>query len=141
MEIIHTVAALRARLKTQSPIGFVPTMGSLHAGHIDLMRIARQRIGTQGCGVVSIFVNRLQFGPKEDFGKYPRTLIADCEKCRVAGMDVVFVPDESEMYPEPQAYIVELPEIQHILEGAVRPGHFRGVTTVVLKLFNMEQPQ
>ena len=140
MDIVHTVAALRARLKTESSIGFVPTMGSLHAGHTDLMRIARERIGTQGCGVVSIFVNRLQFGPKEDFGTYPRTLVDDCEKCRVAGMDVVFVPDESEMYPEPQAYIVELPEIQHILEGAVRPGHYRGVATVVLKLFNMVQP-
>ena len=141
MDIVHTVATLRARLKTQSPIGFVPTMGSLHAGHIDLMRIARERIGTQGCGVVSIFVNRLQFGPKEDFGKYPRTLVDDCEKCRLAGVDVVFAPDESEMYPEPQGYVVEPPEIQHILEGAVRPGHYRGVTTVVLKLFNMVQPQ
>ena len=141
MDIVHTVAALRARLKTESSIGFVPTMGSLHAGHIDLMRIARERIGTQGCGVVSIFVNRLQFGPKEDFGKYPRTLIADCEKCRAAGVDVVFAPNESEMYPEPQIYVVEPPDIQHILEGAVRPGHFRGVATVVLKLFNMVQPQ
>ena len=141
MDIVHTVATLRARLKTQSPIGFVPTMGSLHAGHIDLMRIARERIGTQGCGVVSIFVNRLQFGPKEDFGKYPRTLVDDCEKCRLAGVDVVFAPDESEMYSEPQGYVVEPPEIQHILEGAVRPGHYRGVTTVVLKLFNMVQPQ
>ena len=141
MDIVHTVATLRARLKTQSPIGFVPTMGSLHAGHIDLMRISRERIGKRGCGVVSIFVNRLQFGPKEDFGKYPRTLVDDCEKCRLAGVDVVFAPDESEVYPDPQAYIVELPEIQHMLEGAVRPGHYRGVATVVLKLFNMVQPQ
>lgn len=141
MNIVHTVAELRARLKTESSIGFVPTMGSLHAGHIGLMRIARERFGTTGCVVASIFVNRLQFGPKEDFGKYPRTLIADCEKCRAAGVDVVFAPDESEMYPEPQIYAVEPPEIQHILEGAVRPGHFRGVATVVLKLFNMVQPQ
>ena len=141
MDIVHTVAELRARLKTESSTGFVPTMGSLHAGHIGLMRIARERIGTTGCVVASIFVNRLQFGPKEDFGKYPRTLIADCEKCRAAGVDVVFAPDESEMYPEPQIYVVEPPEIQHILEGAVRPGHFRGVATVVLKLFNMVQPQ
>ena len=141
MDIVYTVAELRARLKTESSIGFVPTMGGLHDGHIGLMRIARERIGTTGCVVVSIFVNRLQFGPKEDFGKYPRTLIADCEKCRVAGVDVVFAPDESEMYPEPQIYAVEPPDIQHILEGAVRPGHFRGVATVVLKLFNMVQPQ
>lgn len=141
MDIVYTVAALRARLKTESSIGFVPTMGSLHAGHIDLMRIAREQVGADACVVVSIFVNRLQFGPKEDFGKYPRTLVDDCEKCRVAGVDVVFAPDESEMYPEPQGYVVEPPEIQHMLEGAVRPGHYRGVVTVVLKLFNMVQPQ
>ena len=141
MDIVHTVVALRARLKTQSLVAFVPTMGSLHAGHIDLMRIARERVGVNGCVVVSIFVNRLQFGPKEDFGKYPRTLADDCDKCRTAGVDVVFAPDESEMYPETQTYLVEPPEIQHILEGAVRPGHYRGVATVVLKLFNMVQPQ
>ena len=142
MDIFHTVADLRARLATESYIGFVPTMGSLHAGHIDLMRVAREAVDKKrGCVVVSIFVNRLQFGPKEDFGKYPRTLKEDCEKCRAAGVGVVFAPDESEMYPEPQTYVVEPPEIQHILEGAVRPGHYRGVATVVLKLFNMVQPQ
>ena len=90
---------------------------------------------------MSIFVNRLQFGPKEDFGKYPRTLIDDCDKCRAAGVDVVFAPDEPEMYPQPQTYVVEPPEIQRILEGAVRPGHYRGVATVVLKLFNIVRPQ
>ena len=141
MDIVHTVVALRARLKTQSLVAFVPTMGSLHAGHIDLMRIARERVGVNGCVVASIFVNRLQFGPKEDFGKYPRTLADDCDKCRTAGVDVVFAPDESEMYHDAQTYLVEPPEIQHILEGAVRPGHYRGVATVVLKLFNMVQPQ
>ena len=141
MDIVHTVVALRARLKTQSLVAFVPTMGSLHAGHIDLVRIARERVGVGGCVVASIFVNRLQFGPREDFGKYPRTLADDCDKCRTAGVDVVFAPDESEMYPETQTYLVEPPEIQHILEGAVRPGHYRGVATVVLKLFNMVQPQ
>jgi pantoate--beta-alanine ligase len=141
MEIVHSTADLRARLGAATAIGFVPTMGSLHAGHIDLMRIARERVGTRGCVVVSIFVNRLQFGPKEDFAKYPRSLSDDCEKCRGAGVDVVFAPDESEMYPEPQMYVVEPPEIQHALEGAVRPGHYRGVATVVLKLFNMVQPQ
>jgi pantoate--beta-alanine ligase len=144
MDIVHTVAALRARLKTEACIALVPTMGSLHAGHLDLMRIVRDRVdkraGSKGCVVVSIFVNRLQFGPIEDFSKYPRTLADDREKCRAAGVNVVFAPEESEMYPEPQTYIVEPPEIQHILEGAVRPGHYRGVATVVLKLLNMVQP-
>lgn len=144
MEVIHTVAALRARLKRETAIGFVPTMGNLHAGHIDLTRIARERVGAgEGKGgvvVVSIFVNRLQFGPKEDFGKYPRTFADDSEKCRAAGVDVIFAPDEAEMYPTPQRYMVEPDEIQSILDGAVRPGHFRGVATVVLKLFNMVQP-
>ncbi len=137
MDVIHTVAELRARLKREDSIGFVPTMGNLHAGHIDLTRIVRERVG---CVVVSIFVNRLQFGPKEDFDKYPRTFADDCDRCRAAGVDVVFAPDESEMYGEPQTYLVEPPEIQHILDGLVRPGHFRGVATVVLKLFNMVQP-
>ena len=141
MDIVHTAAELRMRLKMETQIAFVPTMGSLHAGHIDLTRLARQRAGATGCVVASIFVNRLQFGPAEDFGKYPRTLSDDCDKCRAAGVDVVFAPDESEMYPQPQTYVVEPPEIQHILEGAVRPGHYRGVATVVLKLFNIVQPQ
>ena len=145
MDIVHTVAALRARLKSEAYIAFVPTMGSLHVGHLDLMRRAREQVekkpAAKGCVVASIFVNRLQFGPNEDFGKYPRNLEADCEKCRMAGVDVVFAPDESEMYPEAQTYVVEPPEIQRILEGAVRPGHYRGVATVVLKLFNMVQPQ
>ena len=141
MDIVHTVAELRARLKTETVIGLVPTMGSLHEGHIDLTRSARNHISQDGCVVVSIFVNQLQFGPHEDFGKYPRTLSEDCHKCSAAGVDVVFVPDESEMYPEQQIYLVEPPEIQHLLEGAVRPGHYRGVATVVLKLFNIVQPQ
>ncbi len=138
MDIIHTVTELRARLKAERSIGFVPTMGNLHAGHIELARIVRSRVQ---CVVVSIFVNRLQFGPKEDFDKYPRTLTDDAAMCRDAGVDVVFAPDEKEMYVEPQTYIVEPPGIQHILDGQVRPGHFRGVATVVLKLFNMVQPQ
>ena len=137
MNIIHTVAELRHRLRGEKSIGFVPTMGNLHAGHIDLTRIVRDRAG---CVVVSIFVNRLQFGPREDFDKYPRTLAEDAEKCRASGVDVVFAPDEKEMYGEPQSYLVEPPEIQHVLDGLVRPGHFRGVATVVLKLFNMVQP-
>jgi pantoate--beta-alanine ligase len=141
MDIIHTVAELRKYLAGESTIGFVPTMGNLHAGHIDLTRIARERVRAQGCVVVSIFVNRLQFGPKEDFDKYPRTLVDDSAKCRAAGVDVIFAPDERELYPTVQTYFVEPPEIQHILDGAVRPGHFRGVATVVMKLFNMVQPQ
>jgi pantoate--beta-alanine ligase len=141
MDIVHTIDELRARLKAETSIALVPTMGSLHAGHIDLTRLARERVGERGCVVVSIFVNRLQFGPQEDFGRYPRTLVEDCEKCRAAGVNVVFAPDEKEMYPEAQTYIVEPAGIQNILEGAVRPGHYRGVATVVLKLFNMVQPQ
>ena len=141
MDIVHTVAELRARLTAEASVGLVPTMGNLHAGHLDLMRIAHERMGAKGTVVVSIFVNRLQFGPKEDFGIYPRTLTQDCDKCHAAGVDVVFAPAEAEVYPQPQTCMVELPEIQHILEGAVRPGHYRGVATVVLKLFNMVQPQ
>jgi pantoate--beta-alanine ligase len=137
MDVIHTVAELRARLKGEESIGFVPTMGNLHAGHVEIMRIARKRAS---CLVTSIFVNRLQFGPREDFDKYPRTLVDDCEKCRDAGVDVVFAPTEDQLYPVAQEYIVEPPAIQTILEGEVRPGHFRGVATVVLKLFNMVQP-
>ena len=137
MDVIQTVADLRARLKHEDSIGFVPTMGNLHAGYIDLTRIVRECVG---CVVVSIFVNRLQFGPKEDFDKYPRTFADDCDRCRAAGVDIVFAPDEKEMYCEPQSYLVEPPGIQHILDGLVRPGHFRGVATVVLKLFNMVQP-
>lgn len=137
MEIIHSVAELRARLKKEPSVGFVPTMGNLHAGHIALTRQVRERVS---CVVLSIFVNRLQFGPGEDFDRYPRTFIDDCNRCREAGVDIVFAPDEKEMYPVPQEYLVEPPEIQHILDGAVRPGHFRGVATVVLKLFNMVQP-
>jgi pantoate--beta-alanine ligase len=112
-------------------------MGNLHAGHIQLIKIAKPRAA---CTVVSIFVNRLQFGPQEDFERYPRTLESDCAKLRDAGVDVVFVPDEREIYPEPQTYVVEPSDLQHILDGAARPGHFRGVATVVLKLFNMVSP-
>jgi pantoate--beta-alanine ligase len=143
MIVIDTIDALRAHLRTwrgKEQIGFVPTMGNLHAGHIDLTRIARDRVGRNGAVVLSIFVNRLQFGPNEDFDKYPRTFVDDCAKCEAAGVDVIFAPNEAQMYPVPQQYVVEPPEIQHILDGAVRPGHFRGVATVVAKLFNMVQP-
>lgn len=143
MMVIDTIDALRTHLRAarrEGAIGFVPTMGNLHAGHIDLTRIARERVGARGTVVLSIFVNRMQFGPNEDFDKYPRTFADDCAKCEAAGVDVIFAPNESQMYPEPQSYVVEPPEIQHILDGAVRPGHFRGVATVVAKLFNMVQP-
>ena len=141
MDIVHTVAELRSRLKRESAVAFVPTMGNLHAGHISLTRIARERVGQTGCVVLSIFVNRLQFGPNEDFDKYPRTFVDDTARCEANGVDVIFAPNESQMYPMVQTYMVEPPEIQHILDGALRPGHFRGVATVVLKLFNMVQPQ
>jgi pantoate--beta-alanine ligase len=113
-------------------------MGNLHEGHARLVADAKPR---GACTVVSIFVNRIQFGPKEDFDRYPRTFDADCATLEAAGCDVVFAPEEAEIYPEPQVFTVEPPDIQHILDGAVRPGHFRGVATVVLKLFNMVQPK
>src|SRR5688572_9191092 len=137
MDIIHSAADLRERLRHEPGNVFVPTMGNLHEGHIELIRIAKPRAA---CTVVSIFVNRLQFGPREDFDRYPRTLEKDSEYLKEAGVDVLFTPDESEIYPEPQTYLVEPSDLQHILEGAHRPGHFRGVATVVLKLFNLVQP-
>ena len=137
MDIVTSVTALRERLQREPNNVFVPTMGNLHEGHIDLIRIAKPKAA---CTVVSIFVNRLQFGPKEDFERYPRTFQSDCDKLRSAGVDVVFAPDEKEIYPEPQTFAVEPSDLQHILDGAFRPGHFRGVATVVLKLFNMVMP-
>ena len=136
MKIISTATELRQRLKGETSIAFVPTMGNLHEGHIELVRMARER---GKCVVVSIFVNPLQFGPSEDFDKYPRTLEADCQK--LAGLaDVVFAPGVSEMYPEQQTIFVEPPPIADELCGAFRPGHFRGMATVVLKLLNLVQP-
>jgi pantoate--beta-alanine ligase len=137
MDIITSVTALRERLQHEPNNVFVPTMGNLHEGHIDLIRIAKPKAA---CTVVSIFVNRLQFGPKEDFERYPRTFRGDCDKLGNLGVDVVFAPDEKEIYPEPQTFTVEPSDLQHILDGAFRPGHFRGVATVVLKLFNMVMP-
>ena len=137
MDIVTSVRDLRERLQREPDNVFVPTMGNLHAGHIQLMRLAKHRAA---CTVVSIFVNRIQFGPKEDFERYPRTLQADAEMMKDVGVDVVFAPTEAEIYPEPQTFVVEPSDLQHILEGAFRPGHFRGVATVVLKLFNMVSP-
>jgi pantoate--beta-alanine ligase len=137
VDIVTSVRDLRERLQREPDNVFVPTMGNLHAGHIQLMRLAKHRAA---CTVVSIFVNRIQFGPKEDFDRYPRTLQADADMMKDVGVDVVFAPTESEIYPEPQTFVVEPSDLQHILEGAFRPGHFRGVATVVLKLFNMVSP-
>lgn len=137
MKIFASARELRAALKTQDSVVFVPTMGNLHEGHISLMKQAREHGTTV---VASIFVNPLQFGPNEDFQAYPRTLDADCAKLEAAGVDFVFTPTVDELYPEPQEYHVEPPSIQGILEGEFRPGHFRGVATVVLKLFNIVQP-
>jgi pantoate--beta-alanine ligase len=138
VDIITSVKDLRERLQREPDNVFVPTMGNLHAGHIQLMRLAKQR--GAACTVVSIFVNRIQFGPKEDFERYPRTLESDSKMMREVGVDVVFAPSEREIYPEPQTFLVEPSDLQHILEGAFRPGHFRGVATVVMKLFNMVSP-
>ena len=137
MDVIRSAADLRARLQRVPNNVFVPTMGNLHDGHIQLINIAKPRAA---CTVVSIFVNRLQFGPREDFDRYPRTLEADSARLKAAGVDVLFMPDEKEIYPERQTFVVEPSDLQYILEGAHRPGHFRGVATVVLKLFNLVMP-
>ncbi len=138
MQIHSSIADLRAALEKRSRIVFVPTMGNLHTGHISLMTQARELGDTV---VASIFVNRLQFGPHEDFDAYPRTFEADCDKLRAAGVDVLFAPRENDLYPEEQQYFVDPPPLQNQLEGEFRPGHFRGGATVVLKLFNCVQPQ
>ncbi len=139
MQTHTSIAALRAALKkNDEPIIFVPTMGNLHEGHISLMRQA-QAYGTTV--VASIFVNRLQFGPHEDFDRYPRSFAEDCEKLCEAKVAQLFAPTEQALYPEAQSYQLDPPAIQNELEGAFRPGHFRGVATVVLKLFNIVQPQ
>ena len=137
MQIIRSIAQLRAWRKTAGHLAFVPTMGNLHAGHLALVEAARQHADKV---VVSIFVNRLQFGQGEDFDAYPRTFEADCAKLEAAGVDVLFFPDERELYPRiKQDFNVEPPHIQNELCGAFRPGHFRGVATVVSKLFNIVQ--
>ncbi|MBK9616739.1 MAG: pantoate--beta-alanine ligase [Uliginosibacterium sp.] len=138
MYIHRSIASLRAALSTTGRIAFAPTMGNLHEGHLSLMRSAR----AHGDIVVSsIFVNRLQFGPNEDFDRYPRSFDSDCALLEAVGVDHLFAPNESELYPQPQRYNVA-PAVEHdaILEGAYRPGHFRGVATVVAKLFNIVQP-
>jgi pantoate--beta-alanine ligase len=146
MQIIHTVTELRNALKSKTGVALVPTMGNLHAGHIHLATLAKQHAQ---CVVVSIFVNPLQFGANEDLASYPRTLDADCEKLQTAGVDIVFAPNVQEMYPDfnaasndlGQTMIISAPPIANELCGATRPGHFDGVATVVMKLFNIVMPQ
>jgi len=140
MKVVHTIQDLRDQLHGQNRISFVPTMGNLHEAHLSLMAMARQH----GDPVVaSIFVNRLQFGPNEDFDQYPRTLQSDIDKLQAQNrVYVLFAPNEREMYPEPQNYRVSPPsDLGDILEGEFRPGFFVGVTTVVLKLFSCVQPR
>jgi pantoate--beta-alanine ligase len=138
MQVLHTIAELRQAVPAHAS-AFVPTMGNLHDGHLALVREARER----GLPVVaSIFVNRLQFAPHEDFDRYPRTLQRDCELLQAAGCDVVFAPDEAELYPSPQTFKVQPdPALADILEGHFRPGFFTGVCTVVMKLFGCVQPR
>jgi len=138
MEVIKTVAELRERLRRESQVACVPTMGNIHDGHLSLVRIARAQAPVT---VTTIFVNRLQFGQGEDFEKYPRTLDEDCAKLKAEGNTIVWAPDEKEIYPEPQTFYIDLPKVANKLEGRFRPGHFRGMATVVLKLFNTVQPQ
>jgi pantoate--beta-alanine ligase len=139
MRVVHTLTELRQVLAGSTHTAFVPTMGNLHAGHLSLIERAK---AAGGPVVASIFVNRLQFAPHEDFATYPRTLERDCELLRGAGCNIVFAPSEAELYPEPQGYTVQPPAaLADILEGQFRPGFFTGVCTVVLKLFNCVQPR
>ncbi len=150
MQIINTVIALRERLALEANIAFVPTMGNLHAGHINLIKFAKQQdaINQKVCVVVSIFVNPLQFGANEDLSAYPRTLQADCAKLKEAGVNIVFIPEISELYPDfdtetsnlGQSMMIVPPPIADELCGTTRPGNFSGVATVVLKLFNIVKP-
>ncbi|MFJ2990388.1 pantoate--beta-alanine ligase [Collimonas sp. NPDC087041] len=139
MKIISSIEELRDQLRGQLRTAFVPTMGNLHDGHLSLMRLAKKH----GDPIVaSIFVNRLQFGPNEDFDKYPRTFAADVEKLEKEGVYVLFAPTEKDLYPEPQEFRVRPPDdLGNTLEGEFRPGFFTGVTTVVLKLFSCVQPR
>src|SRR5205807_2856090 len=129
-------AARQARAESRV-IGFVPTMGALHAGHVALVQRARQQCSPV---IASIFVNPKQFGPREDFAKYPRTLEADTEKFSVAGVDSLFLPDAAEIYPQDFRTYVHVEGLSERLEGRSRPGHFQGVVTVVLKLLEIVQP-
>jgi len=149
MQIVSSVAAMqrlaRKWRRTGQPVGFVPTMGYLHAGHLSLVTHARRAVGKTGIVVASIYVNPTQFAPAEDLAKYPRDLKRDVKLCRKAGVDVLFTPEDAEMYPGKSdggysTYVVE-ETLATGMEGAARPTHFRGVLTVVAKLFNLVQPE
>jgi len=137
LKIINNIPELRTALQKVKKIAFVPTMGNLHEGHLALVRKAKKKAE---CVVVSIFVNPLQFLPSEDFNQYPRTLDADCELLRKLDVEVVFTPDNKILFPVEQEILVLLPSIADQYEGIFRPGFFRGVATIVLKLFNIIQP-
>ena len=139
MKIVTEIAALRTILRNKKSIAFVPTMGNLHEGHLSLIQKAQQQ--HTDCIIVSIFVNQLQFLPEEDFEQYPRTLEDDCKLLKDYDVSIVFAPKEKTLYPEPQETLLTPPPIANELEGKFRPGFFCGVTTVVLKLFNIIQPQ
>lgn len=138
MQTFRSTTALRAALAGQGRVAFVPTMGNLHQGHLDLVRLARQHADTV---VASIFVNRLQFAPHEDFDSYPRTLERDASLLEAEGCSFLYAPDEPELYPQPQTYRIQPPAaLADILEGHFRPGFFGGVCTVVMKLFQCVRP-
>lgn len=139
-KILRTIAELRGwreNLPPQARLGLVPTMGALHAGHVSLMELARTRCDTV---IVSIFVNPLQFGPQEDLARYPRPIEKDVAQLEAAGVDALFLPEPGEVYPADNSTYVTEDAVSLPLCGALRPGHFRGVATVVLKLFNLTQP-
>ncbi len=138
MEIIKDIENLRQFLNEKKSIGCVPTMGNIHEGHLSLVSLAKEKAQTV---VTTIFVNRLQFNLIDDFNGYPRTLMDDFNKLEKAGNDLVFCPDEKEIYPEGQKYFVDPPRLAKKLEGRFRPDHFRGVCTIVMKLFNIVRPQ
>ena len=143
MKILRTAAAaakLRSHKRPGRPLVLVPTMGALHAGHLSLIRKARTLAGRKGLVVVSIFVNPTQFGPGEDFSRYPRTFPTDRKLCEEAGVDIIFHPDPAEIYPPGFSTCVDEERLSLGLCGKTRPGHFRGVCTVVLKLFNIVAP-
>jgi pantoate--beta-alanine ligase len=137
MKIVRDIAALRAAAAALGPLAFVPTMGNLHPGHVSLVRLARRHAGAVA---VSIFVNRLQFSPSEDFERYPRSFDQDRRLLESEGVELLFAPAESVLYPRPQSFIVHPGPLGEQLEGRFRPGFFHGVATVVLKLFNAVRP-
>jgi pantoate--beta-alanine ligase len=137
MKIVRDIASLRPAAAQLGPLAFVPTMGNLHAGHLSLVRLARRQAGAVA---VSVFVNRLQFSPNEDFERYPRTLEEDRRLLESEGVELLFAPADTVLYPRPQTFIVHPGPLAQDLEGRFRPGFFDGVATVVLKLFNAVQP-